>query len=258
MMRNRLGVASLAAIAALLGLLAGCGGQEGEVGTPTAAPATQPAATAEPSVDQETVPPSTEEARDKLERVTILMDDIGPGYVVLADEYADNAEASAAQPDPAVALTFLNGAGRVLGRTVTYIAADTTGAALAGQSVAFFSNVNVFGDATGAAQYYAVSIQIMAEGTGVGAQLGDLFADPAAVQVAPVAFSPIGDQSQAFTLAGQTEAGGQLYPVVALLAVIQRGPVMAFVGSVRVAIPPDVEEVERLAGLLVERIDSEF
>jgi predicted small lipoprotein YifL len=258
MTRNRLRLASLAAIAALLGLLAGCGGQEGELETPSAATATQPAATAEPSVGQGGVLPSAEDARDELQRMTLLVNDLGAGYVVLSDEYADNAQASAAQPDPAVALTFLNSAGRVLGRTVTYIAADTTGAAVAGQSVAFFSNVNVFGDAAGAAQYYAVSIQLMAEGTGVAAQLGDLFADPAAVQVAPVAFSPIGDQSQAFTLAGQTEAGGQLYPVVALLAVVQRGPVTAFVGSVRVAIPPDVQEVERLAGLLVARIDSEF
>jgi hypothetical protein len=209
-------------------------------------------------VDQERVLPSTEEARDMLQRVTILIDDLGPGYVVLSDEYADNAEASAAQPDPAVALTFLDGAGRVLGRTVTYIAADTTQAALAGQSVSFFSNVNVFGDATGAAQYYAVSTQMIVGGAGVGTQLGDLFVDPTAVQVAPVAFSTIGDQSQAFTLAGQTEAGGQLYPVMALLAVIQRGPVTAFVGSIRVAIPPDVQEVERLAGLLVDRIDREF
>jgi hypothetical protein len=186
------------------------------------------------------------------------MDDLGPGYAVLSDEYADNATASAAQPDPAVALSFMEGAGRVLGRGVTYVAADTTQAAMAGQSVSFFSNVNVFGDATGAAQYYAVSAQMMAEGTGVGALFGDLFVDPASVQVAPVAFSAIGDQSQAFTVSGQTEAGGQLYPVVALMAVVQRGPVTAFVGSVRVGIPPDVQEVERLAGLLVERIDSEF
>ena len=254
MVRSRVGILSFVAIVALLVGLAGCGDQDEEAGaptTPTAAPAT---VAAEPSAGAL----SEEEARDKLERVTILADDLDPGYVVLNDEYADNAAASAAQPDPAVALTFLNGAGRVLGRTLAYIAEDTAQAAVAGESVSIFSNVNVFQDATGAAQYFAVSTQMVAEGAGVGSQLGDLFVDPAAVEVAPVEFSAIGDRSQAFSLAGQTEAQGQQYPVTALLAVIQRGPVTAFVGSVRVATPPDVQEVESLAQLLVDRIDSEF
>lgn len=258
MVRNRVGMLFFAAIAALLVLLVGCDGQGEEAEVPSAATATSAAATAAPSVDHGGTPMSEDEARDKLQRVTILIDDLDPGYVVLSDEYADNAKASAAQPDPAVALTFFNGAGRVFGRTAAYIAGDTTQAALAGRSVSFFSNVNVFRDATGAAQYYAVSTQMIVGGAGVGAQLGDLFVDPTDVQVAAVAFSAIGDQSQAFTLAGQTEAQGQRYPVTALLAVIQRGPVTAFVGSVRVAMPPDVREVERLAGLLVDRIDREF
>jgi hypothetical protein len=254
MVRNRAGIVSIVASVALLVSLAGCGGKDEEAVTPSEATATSASAAAEPSVGAL----SAEEARDKLERVTILIDDLDSGYIVLNDEYADNAAASAAQPDPAVALTFLNDAGRVLGRTLAYIAEDTTGAAVAGESVSIFSNINVFQDATGAAQYYAVSTQIVAEGAGVGAQLGDLFVDQAAVQVTPVAFSAIGDQSQAFSLAGQTEAQGQQYPVTALLAVIQRGPVTAFVGSVRVATPPDVQEVESLAQLLVDRIDSEF
>jgi len=254
MVRNRVGILSFVAIVALLVGLAGCGDQDEEAGaptTPTAAPAT---VAAEPSAGAL----SEEEARDKLERVTILADDLDPGYIVLNDEYADNAAASAAQPDPAVALTFLNDAGRVLGRTLAYIAEDTAQAAVAGESVSIFSNVNVFQDATGAAQYFAVSTQMVAEGAGVGSQLGDLFVDPAAVEVAPVEFSAIGDRSQAFSLAGQTEAQGQQYPVTALLAVIQRGPVTAFVGSVRVVTSPDVQEVESLARLLVERIDGEF
>jgi hypothetical protein len=254
MVRDRAGIVSFVAIAALLVVLAGCGGQDEEAGAPTAPAATSAAATAEPSA----AALSQDEVRDKLERVTILMDDLGSGYVVLNDEYADNAAASAAQADPAVALTFLNEAGRVLGRTLAYIAEDTTGTAVAGESVSIFSNVNVFQDTTGAAQYYAVSTQLMAEGAGIGSQLGDLFVDPGAVEVAPVEFSAIGDQSQAFSLAGQTEAQGRQYPVTALLAVIQRGPVTAFVGSVRVATPPDVQEVESMARLLVDRIDSEF
>jgi len=258
MVRNRVGIVFSVVIAALLVLLVACDGQDEEEGVLSAATATSAATAAAPSVDREEAAPSAEEARDKLERATLLIDDLGSGYAVLSDEYADNAEASAAQADPAVALTFLEGAGRVLGRTVAYIAEDTTQAALAGQSVSFFSNVNVFQDATGAAQYYAVSTQMIAEGAGVGAQLGDLFVDPADVQVAPVAFSAIGDGSQAYSLTGQTEAQGQLYPVTALLAVIQRGPVTAFVGSVRVAMPPDVQEIESLARLLVDRIDSEF
>jgi hypothetical protein len=254
MVRNRVGIVSFFAIVALLAGLAGCGGQDEEAGAPTAPAATPTTAAAEPPVGAV----SAEEARDKLERVTIVMDDIGSGYAVLNDEYTDNAAASAAQSDPAVALTFLNDAGRVLGRTLAYIAEDTTGAAVAGESVSIFSNVNVFQDATGAAQYYVLSTQMVAEGSGVGAQLGDLFVEPSAVQVAPVEFSAIGDRSQAFSLAGQTEAQGQQYPVTALLAVVQRGPVTAFVGSVRVVTPPDVQEVESLAQLLVDRIDSEF
>lgn len=254
MVRNRVGIVSFVAVLALLMGLAGCGGGDEEPGAPSAPAAAPTAAAAEPPAGAV----SAEEARDKLQRVTVLMDDIGSGYAVLNDEYTDNAAASAAQSDPAVALTFLNDAGRVLGRTLAYIAEDTTGAAVAGESVSIFSNVNVFQDATGAAQYYVVSIQMVAAGSGVGSQLGDLFVDPSAVQVSPVEFAAIGDRSQAYTLAGQTEAQGQQYPVTALLAIVQRGPVTAFVGSVRVMAQPDVHEVENLAQLLVDRIDSEF
>jgi hypothetical protein len=254
MVRNRVGIVSFAAIATLLVVLAGCGGGDEEGGAPAAPAAKSPTAAAEPSAGALSV----EEARDKLQRVTILVDDIGSGYIVLNDEYADNAAASAAQPDPAVALTFLNDSGRILGRTLTYIAGDTTGAAVASESVSIFSNVNAFQNAAGAAQYYAVATQMVAEGSGAGSQFGNLFMDPGGVQVSPVEFAAIGDRSQAFSLAGQTEAQGQQYPVTALLAFVQRGRVTAFLGSVRVMTPPDVQEVENLAQLLVDRIDTEF
>jgi len=39
---------------------------------------------------------------------------------------------------------------------------------------------------------------------------------------------------------------------------LRTGPVTAFVGSIRIVVPPDVPEVERLAELLIDRIEQEF
>ncbi len=258
MVRNFGRVLSLTAASLLLALVVGCGGDEAE---PTTAPAT---AAASPAQAMETQPPAAPESeasaevRDKLTRVTILMDDIGTGFTVLSDEYVDNAQASAQQPDPATALTFLDGWGRVLGRTVVYIAQDTTGAALAAQSVSFFSNVNAFQDAAGAAQYYAVATSMIGQGAGVATEFEDLFVDLSAVQVEPYEFPSVGDESSAFTLTGDTESEGQLYSATILLVALRTGPVTAFVGSIRIVVPPDVPEVERLAELLIDRIEQEF
>jgi hypothetical protein len=201
---------------------------------------------------------SVEEARDRLSRATILMDDLESGYAVMNDEYTDNAEAAAAQSDSTTAQAFLDGAGRVLGHTVVYSAEDVTAAALSGRSVAFFASVDAFQDSAGAGEYYALSSGLLSQGAGIEGPFADLFADPADVEVSPAAFSDIGDESQAFTLKGETEAEGQLYPLTALVAVVRKGQVTVFVGSVLVVMPPDVREVEDLARLLVDRIDEEF
>lgn len=258
MTRNCGRVLLLAATCLLLVLTVACEGDE-------AGPTTAPAAETSPAQAMETqepaAPPLTaemEEARDKLTRVAILMDDIGSGFTVLNDEYVDNAQASAQQPDPATTQTFLDGWGRVLGRTVVYIVEDTVGAALAGESVSFFSNVNAFQDAEGAAQYYAVATSLIGQGAGVATEFQDLFVDPASVQAAPYEFPSVGDESSAFTLTGDTEAEGQLYSATILLVALRKGPVTAFVGSIRIVVPPDVPEVERLAELLIDRIEQEF
>lgn len=252
-MARNLGRVLLLAAASLLLLLAiACEDDETE-------PTTTPAAETSPTQAAETQPPAaTEEVRDKLSRVAILMDDLGPGFTVLSDEYIDNAQASAGQADPATTQTFLDGWGRVLGRTVVYMAEDATGAALAAQSVSFFSNVNAFQDTSGASQYYAVATSMIGQGAGAVADFEDLFVDVSAVQVEPYEFPSVGEESSAFTLTGDMEAEGELYSATVLLVALREGPVTAFLGSVRIVVPPDVPEVERLAELLVDRIDEEF
>jgi hypothetical protein len=249
-------------------------------GSPSPAPAEEtpgqaaPAATAAPSAETIATPPppapgaptepaaapalSAEEARDKLGRATILMDDLDPGYMVETDEYDDNEAASAAQTDPAQTLTFLNDCGRVLGRTVVYVAEDMTQAALSGQSVSFFANANAFQDPAGASEYYAASSGMIGQGLGLEAMFADVFADPGDVEVVPTTVVDLGDESCAFTLNGETEAAGQLYPIAVLMIVLRRGPVTAFVGSIRVGLPPEVQATESLAQLLVDRVDQEF
>jgi hypothetical protein len=258
---------ALAAGSLLLVLIAGCGGEEAELETTPAATATSVATATEPVAPQatattqpsaSTTPLSAEEVRDRLGRATILIDDLDPGYVVSTDEYADNAKASTDQPDPAQTLVFLDGCGRVLGRTVVYLAEDVTQAALIGQPVSFFSNVNAFEYSAGAAEYYTVSLGMISTGAGVTSQFAEVFADPDDVQVVPVLFSSVGDESEAFSLTGETEAEGQLYPIEVLLVTLRRGQATAFIGSIRVGLPPDVQEMETLARLLVDRLDQEF
>ncbi len=265
-MRSSARLLALAAASLLLVLVVACGEEEAEpestpaaTGTSAAAaasPSPAPASTTQPAAS--TTPLSVEEVRDRLGRATILMDDLDPGYVVMTDEYEDNEAASADQADPAQTLMFLNGCGRVLGRTVVYMAEDTTQAALSGQSVSFFANANAFQDPAGAAEYYTVSLGMIGEGLGVEALFADVFADPDNVEIVPTTLVGIGDESGAFTLNGETAAQGQLYPISVLMVVLRRGPVTAFVGSVRVGLPPDVQETERLAQLLVDRVDQEF
>jgi hypothetical protein len=241
----------LAAAPLLLALAVACEGDETEPTTPAAETPPAQAADTQPSA-------ATEEIRDKLSRVAILTDDLGPGFTVLSDEYIDNAQAAVGQADPTTTQTFLDGWGRVLGRTVVYMAEDAAEAALAAQSVSFFSNVNAFEDTAGASQYYAVATSMIDEGAGTIANFEDLFVDVSAVRVEPYEFPSVGDESSAFTLTGDTEAEGQIYSATVLLVALREGPVTAFVGSVRIVVPPDVPEVERLAQLLIDRIDEEF
>lgn len=224
--------------------------------TTVASPPPAPGAPTEPAASAPAL--SAEEARDKLGRTTILTDDLDPGYMVQTDEYTDNEAASADQTDPAQTLTFLNDCGRVLGRTVVYVAEDMTQAALSGQSVSFFANANAFQDPAGASEYYAVSSGMIGQGLGVEALFADVFADPSDVEVVPTTVVALGDESCAFTLNGETEAAGQLYPIAVLMIVVRRGPVTSFVGSIRVGLPPETQATESLAQLLVDRVDQEF
>jgi hypothetical protein len=264
MMRRLARILSLAAFSLLLVLIVACDGDGEESGTTAdatdtpatatvapAAQATEPAAAPEPPLSQE-------EARDKLSRAAVLIDDLPSGFVIQGDDYADNVAASASYPDPAGTQTFLDGTGRVLGRTVVYTAEDIVQTALAGEAVGFFSSVNAFQETAGAGQYYAVTVEMIGQGPAAVAQFADLFVDPNAVQVTAVPAATIGDESQAFALTGQTESQGQQYPLIVLLVTLHRGRTAAFLGSVQVGIPPDVHKVETLGGLLVDRIDEEF
>lgn len=264
MMRRLAGILPLAAVSLLLVLLVGCSGDEEEAGTPTAATETAATATAAPA-DQATQPAaapqpplSQEEARDKLSRAAVLIDDLPSGFAIQSDDYADNVAASAGYSDPAGTQSFLDGTGRILGRTVVYTAEDIVQTALAGEPVGFFSSVNAFQETAGAGQYYAVTTEMIGQGSAAVAQFADLFVDPNAVEVTAVPAATIGDESQAFALTGQTESQGQQYPLIVLLVTLHRGRTAAFLGSVQVGIPPDVQEVEDLGTLLIDRIDQEF
>ncbi len=263
-MRRLAGILSLAVVSVLLLLLVGCDSGDEEAATPTAATETAATATAAPAA-QATQPSaaaqpplSQEEARDRLSRAAVLIDDLPSGYAVQNDDYADNTQASASYSDPAGTQTFLDSTGRVLGRTVVYLAEDTTQAALAGLPVSYFSSVNAFQDTAGAGQYYAVAVPLISQGSGAGQQFAEVFADPDAVEVTSVTAATVGDESQAFDLTGKVEAAGQQYPATILLVITHRGRAVAFLGSVQIGIPPDVQEVENLGTLLINRIDQEF
>ena len=132
--------------------------------------------------------------------------------------------------------------------------------ALAGQPVAYFSNVAVFASAEGATFCYQDALQRGAEGGGgsLGRQFGTLFVDPDNVVVTPVEFPTLGEQSLALTVSGDTLAQGNRVGIVVLLVTFRQGPATATVGAVKAVLTPTQAEVEPLARLVSQRIQEEF
>jgi hypothetical protein len=172
------------------------------------------------------------------------------GWKVGTDTTVDNAAAAKADPTSDAGNARC---GRLLGRTMTLTPADVVGSYIAGKTVSFFSTMNVYASAAGAADCAAEAAVRFQQPGELARAFGSVFTDPASVVLTPVTFPSIGDGSFAGTLAGKTNANGLVVDLTILIVAFRQGAATAVVGSAANT-APSIDELAPFVGLVNRRL----
>jgi hypothetical protein len=225
--------------------------------TQTGGQATQPAGSGSPVATQPAggggVTLTAAEAPAFLDAVVLKPADLDGNFNAQSDTTADNAAAAAADPEGAASNERC---GRLLGRTVTYIAEDNVERYISGETVSFFSQVTAYASAQGAADCAAEAAVRLAEPGALARAFGSVFIDPGAVEVTQVQYPQVADGSFAATLRGQINAGGTIVDLTILIVAFRAGNATAVVGSAA-ASAPSTTELTPLVNLVLDRIRSQ-
>jgi hypothetical protein len=183
---------------------------------------------------------SLAEAQAITQSAVLMPGDIGPGWGVMSDTTTDNASAAAA--DPRGGASF-DRCGRLTGRVLTLQPAQDqlVSRYIGGESVSFFTLLNVYATADGATDCSIESAQRFSEPGELARQFSNIFVDVNAVVVTPVSYPQVAEGSIAFTLAGQINAAGSVVDLTILIVAFRKGNVSAVVGSAAAAAPSTAE-----------------
>jgi hypothetical protein len=124
---------------------------------------------------------------------------------------------------------------------------------LGGQSVSFFTNLNVYASEAGAIDCSVEAAARFSEPGELAKQFASIFVDVGAVVVTPVNVPQVADGSVAFTLSGKINAAGTVVDLTILIVAFRQGNVAAVVGSAASANPSQTE-LAPLVNLVVSRI----
>jgi hypothetical protein len=229
--------------------------EESGAGTPAAgatAPPAAPAATqpAPPAPGGRTY--TLADAQGIVQSAVLQPGDAGAGWTVMSDQTTDNASAAAA--DPRGGASFER-CGRLTGRVLTLQppSDQLVSRYLAGQSVSFFTNLNVYATAAGATDCGNEAAARFTEPGELAKQFSAVFVDVTAVVVTSVNYPQVGDGSVAFTLSGKINAAGTVVDLTILIVGFRKGNVAAVVGSAASA-NPSQSELAPLVSLVESRI----
>jgi hypothetical protein len=172
----------------------------------------------------------------------------------MSDQTTDNASAAAA--DPRGGASFER-CGRLTGRVVTLQppSDQLVSRYLAGQSVSFFTNLNVYASDAGAIDCSVEAAARFSEPGQLAQQFSSIFVDVGAVVVTSVSYPQVADGSVAFTLSGKINAAGTVVDLTILIVAFRKGNVAAVVGSAASA-NPSLVELSPLVDLVASRIAS--
>jgi hypothetical protein len=267
---------TLIAITLSASILAACGGDDDSSDTSgntdgptiedaTPAPTSSGPPTSEPARPQGTIAVPTAPSRPEgepftIEDATAMLDavllkpvDLPASWMIQSDTTLDNAAAAAAAPDQAASIQRC---GRLLSRTITNFPPDSVAAFLANTSLSFFSTATVYETPEGQADCTAEAAVRLADPSGIAKAFGQVFVDPAAVEVRPVDYPAVGDGSFAAYLTGEVDASGNIIPVTILVVAFSRGNTTAAVGSAYSGIDPPTGELEPYVDAVLARIDE--
>jgi hypothetical protein len=194
------------------------------------------------------------EAQSLAQSAVLLPGDIGVGWNIASDVTTDNASAAAA--DRRAGASFER-CGRLTGRLLRLQPApdQLVPRYVDGESVSFFTLLNVFATAAGATDCAIESAQRFSEPGELARQFATTFVDVNAVTVTPIDYPQVGDGSVAFTVSGQINAAGSIVELTILLVAFREGNVSAVVGSAA-AFPPSPEELAPHVNTVIARITA--
>jgi hypothetical protein len=187
-----------------------------------------------------------------LQSIPLQAADVGAGWSVMSDTTTDNASAAAA--DPRGGASFER-CGRLTGRVLTLQppSDQLVSRYLGGQSVSFFTNLNVYATEAGAIDCSLEAAARFSEPGELAKQFSTVFVDTNAVVVTPVRFAQVADGSIAFNLKGQINAAGNVVDLTILIVAFRKGNVAAVVGSAAAG-DPSTSELAPFVDLVISRI----
>ncbi len=221
----------------------------------SAAPTAAPAKTSAPRTPG--APFTLADAQSLIEAAHLKPSDIkdlNNTWKVQTDNLQDNDAYTATAPEQA---PLVEKCGRLLGRTVVLQPKDILTAFIGGETLSFFTQMTAYKDTEGASVCAADTAQRLAAPGALARQFGEVFVNPDAVIVTPVAYPATGDGSFAATLTGQSNAQGQIIDLTILVVGFKSGNVSAAVGSVRSGSTPPQEELKEYVDLVLQRIQED-
>lgn len=224
-------------------------------GPPTPAPARPEGSLVVPTAPTRPAdqPFTLDDATAMLDAILLKPADLPAGWVIQSDTTTDNAAAAAANPDQAASF---DRCGRLLSRLITNFPPDSVAAFLAASSLSFFSTATIYETPEGQADCTAEASVRLAEPGGIAEAFGQVFMDPAAVDVRPVDYPTVGDGSFAAYLTGDVDANGTVIPVTILVVAFSRGNATAAVGSAYSGIDPPTNELQPYVDAVLARIEA--
>jgi hypothetical protein len=202
-----------------------------------------------------TVPTDRPTLEATLRSIALTLDDVPAGFVLEEEEFTDNEEAAATDPEGSqAALDRFNEWGRLLGYNARYMTNDPLGTFINGGTASVTVSLSIFETSEGAEAGMEWGREVAADSSRSMA----LVSDVTALESETMSFPSIGDETLAALLTGTLRPEGTEFDVdvdfTAHLVAIRRGRATAYiiVGAIGGATPG--QEVEDIIRILDERL----
>ncbi len=237
-MRTWLIALALAFVAVPLVVGVGCGGGGDEEGSSAT-----------------TVPTDRPTLEATLKSIALTLDDVPAGFALEEEEFTDNEEAAATDPEGSqAALDRFNEWGRLLGYDANYMTNDPTGTFINGGTASVSVSLSLFETAEGAVAGMEWGREVAADSSRSMALVPGVIA----LESEPMSFPTIGDETLAALLTGTLHPEDAEFDIdidfISHLVAIRRGRATAYIIVSAIGGATPGQEVEDIIRTLDERM----